>query len=91
MFLLESRFTIFWLQKKHGIDVIKSLPGVGKNLQDHLQARPIFKTDLSCCEYVLIVWPDMSSHWLVNYEIIQLQSRVQRCQGFAVLKLSIFH
>ena len=33
--------------KKHGIDVIKSLPGVGKNLQDHLQARPIFKTDLS--------------------------------------------
>ena len=33
--------------KTHGIDVIKSLPGVGKNLQDHLQARPIFKTDLS--------------------------------------------
>jgi choline dehydrogenase len=33
--------------KKHGIDVIKNLPGVGKNLQDHLQARPIFKTDLS--------------------------------------------
>ena len=33
--------------KKHGINVIKNLPGVGKNLQDHLQARPIFKTDLS--------------------------------------------
>ena len=30
-----------------GIDVVKDLPGVGKNLQDHLQARPIFKTDLS--------------------------------------------
>jgi choline dehydrogenase len=30
-----------------GIEVKKDLPGVGKNLQDHLQARPIFKTDLS--------------------------------------------
>ena len=30
-----------------GINVEKELPGVGKNLQDHLQARPIFKTDLS--------------------------------------------
>lgn len=31
----------------HGIDVLHELKGVGKNLQDHLQARPIFKTDLS--------------------------------------------
>ena len=30
-----------------GIAPQKHLPGVGKNLQDHLQARPIFKTDLS--------------------------------------------
>ena len=30
-----------------GISVIRDLGGVGKNLQDHLQARPIFKTDLS--------------------------------------------
>ena len=27
----------------HGIDVVHHLPGVGKNLQDHLQARPVFK------------------------------------------------
>ena len=32
--------------KPHGIEVVKDLPGVGKNLQDHLQARPVFKTDL---------------------------------------------
>ena len=32
---------------EHGIQVEKALKGVGKNLQDHLQARPIFKTDLS--------------------------------------------
>ncbi|UWR10650.1 GMC family oxidoreductase [Sulfitobacter mediterraneus] len=32
---------------KHGIQVQKELAGVGKNLQDHLQARPVFKTDLS--------------------------------------------
>lgn len=31
----------------HGISVQKSLPGVGKNLQDHLQARPVYKTSLS--------------------------------------------
>jgi choline dehydrogenase-like flavoprotein len=31
----------------HGIDTRVALPGVGKNLQDHLQARPVFKTDLS--------------------------------------------
>ena len=30
-----------------GIDVHRDLPGVGKNLMDHLQARPVFKTDLS--------------------------------------------
>ena len=33
--------------KEHGIDVVTDLKGVGKNLQDHLQARPVFKTDLS--------------------------------------------
>ncbi len=27
----------------HGINVKNDLPGVGKNLQDHLQARPVFK------------------------------------------------
>jgi len=28
---------------KHGIDVVHDLPGVGENLQDHLQIRPIYK------------------------------------------------
>lgn len=32
---------------RHGIPVQKELSGVGKNLQDHLQARPVFKTNLS--------------------------------------------
>ncbi len=30
-----------------GIEMKADLKGVGKNLQDHLQARPVFKTDLS--------------------------------------------
>jgi choline dehydrogenase len=30
-----------------GISVQRDLPGVGKNLQDHLQARPVYKTRLS--------------------------------------------
>ena len=33
--------------RPHGIDVHTALDGVGKNLQDHLQARPVFKTNLS--------------------------------------------
>ena len=33
--------------KAKGIEPIRDLPGVGKNLQDHLQARPVFKTNLS--------------------------------------------
>ncbi len=33
--------------RPHGIEVQAEVKGVGKNLQDHLQARPIFKTDLS--------------------------------------------
>ena len=32
---------------QHGIQTRKDLPGVGKNLQDHLQARPVYKTGLS--------------------------------------------
>nr|WP_245198996.1 GMC family oxidoreductase N-terminal domain-containing protein [Jiella mangrovi] len=29
----------------HGIDVVQHLPGVGENLQDHLQIRPIYKVN----------------------------------------------
>lgn len=32
--------------KPHGIEVIHELKGIGKNLQDHLQARPVYKTNL---------------------------------------------
>ena len=31
------------LLKQHGIDVVHDLPGVGENLQDHLQLRMIYK------------------------------------------------
>lgn len=29
--------------QEHGIDIVHHLPGVGENLQDHLQLRPIYK------------------------------------------------
>lgn len=29
--------------QQHGIDVVQDLPGVGENLQDHLQFRPIYR------------------------------------------------
>ena len=31
------------LLREHGIEVLHELPGVGANLQDHLQIRPVFK------------------------------------------------
>ena len=31
------------LLQRHGIDVLKDLPGVGENMQDHLQIRLLFK------------------------------------------------
>ncbi len=31
------------LLRQHGIDVVHHLPGVGENLQDHLQLRPVYK------------------------------------------------
>jgi choline dehydrogenase len=33
------------LLRKHGIAVLRDLPGVGENLQDHLQIRAVFKVD----------------------------------------------
>ncbi len=33
--------------KNLGLDIKHNLPGVGKNLQDHLQARPVFKCNAS--------------------------------------------
>ncbi|QJF51929.1 GMC family oxidoreductase [Roseobacter ponti] len=33
------------LLKEHGIAVVKDLPGVGENLQDHLQIRAVFKVE----------------------------------------------
>lgn len=31
--------------QRHGIDVVHHLPGVGQNLQDHLQLRPIYRVE----------------------------------------------
>ena len=39
-----------------GIPVERDLPGVGQNLQDHLQARPIFKTNLSTINTEVKSW-----------------------------------
>jgi len=33
------------LLQQHGINVLKDVPGVGENLQDHLQIRSIYKVD----------------------------------------------
>jgi len=33
--------------KNNGIEIVKELKGVGQNLQDHLQARPVYKVNVS--------------------------------------------
>ncbi len=33
------------LLKSHGIDVVRDMPGVGENLQDHLQIRAVYKIE----------------------------------------------
>ncbi len=33
------------LLRDHGIEVVHELPGVGENLQDHLQIRPVFRVE----------------------------------------------
>lgn len=33
------------LLQQHGIEVLQHLPGVGQNLQDHLQLRPIYRVE----------------------------------------------
>ena len=44
--------------KGHGIDVVGDLPGVGANLQDHLQARVIYK-----CRKPVTTNDDLNSWW----------------------------
>jgi choline dehydrogenase len=41
--LLQSGVGPAALLKSHGIEVVHDLPGVGENLQDHLQIRAVFK------------------------------------------------
>ena len=42
--------------KEHGIDCLHELKGVGKNLQDHLQVRMVFKTNTRTLNDELNTW-----------------------------------
>jgi choline dehydrogenase len=46
------------LLRSHGIDVVHALPGVGANLQDHLQARVMFR-----CSKPITTNDDLASLW----------------------------
>jgi choline dehydrogenase len=46
------------LLKQHGIEVVKDLPGVGGNLQDHLQIRAVFQVD------GVTTLNTLASHWM---------------------------
>ena len=46
------------LLRSHGIDVVLDVPGVGENLQDHLQARVMFR-----CTKPITINDDLASPW----------------------------
>ena len=56
--------------KRHGIPMVVDLPGVGENLQDHLQFRPIFKCrkPITTNDALKSIWGrlDIGWRWLRN-------------------------
>ena len=59
------------LLRKHGIDVVKHLPGVGENLQDHLEVYIQYETTKSTDSSQPYLekwrWPFMGLQWLLTH------------------------
>ena len=58
--------------EKHGIDVVKHLPGVGENLQDHLEVYIQYETTKSTASSQPYLdkwrWPFMGLQWLLTHK-----------------------
>ena len=76
------------LLQEHGIPVLHELPGVGENLQDHLQVRPSFQ-----CQGVVTLNDIANSRWRSALEFMRyqftrqgaLRNGVYRAGGFLSL------
>lgn len=56
------------LLQQHGIEVLHALPGVGENLQDHLQVRPSYR-----CQGVVTLNDIANSPWRSAWEFLRYQ------------------
>lgn len=56
------------LLRQHGIPVLRELPGVGENLQDHLQVRPSFQ-----CQGAVTLNDIANSRWRSAWEFLRYQ------------------
>jgi len=67
--------------RDHGIDIVETLPGVGRNLQDHLNAGVVYE----CTEPV--AFEDIDSIWNVAKYLLlkrgELTSNIAEAGGFA--------
>lgn len=59
------------LLEEHGIDVVKELPGVGENLQDHLEVYIQYEVDTPHSSQPYLRkwrWPFMGLQWLLTHK-----------------------
>jgi len=70
---------------RHGIPVVRDLPGVGENLQDHLQVRPSFR-----CQNVVTLNDIANSTWRSAFEFLRYQTTRQGALRNGVYRAGAF-
>jgi len=73
------------LLNRHGIDVVHDLPGVGENLQDHLQVRPSYR-----CQNVVTLNDIANSKWRSAVEFLRYQTTRQGALRNGVYRAGAF-
>lgn len=70
---------------RHGVDVVHDLPGVGENLQDHLQVRPAYR-----CQNVVTLNDIANSTWRSALEFLRYQTTRQGALRNGVYRAGAF-
>lgn len=73
------------LLRRQGIDVVRDLPGVGENLQDHLQVRPSYR-----CQNVVTLNDIANSKWRSAVEFLRYQTTRQGALRNGVYRAGAF-
>lgn len=73
------------LLERHGIKVVRDLPGVGENLQDHLQVRPSYR-----CQNVVTLNDIANSKWRSAVEFLRYQTTRQGALRNGVYRAGAF-